>query len=105
MEHEYVTCLSTVPDVDTGKKIARILVHDGIVACVNIIQGITSIYTWKDEVHEDTECLLIIKTRVERFADVERRITSLHPYECPEIVSLPILQGYAPFLKWIDEHV
>jgi periplasmic divalent cation tolerance protein len=70
---------------------------------VNIVGGISSIYTWKGELCREEECLLIIKTRLELFEPLRERIVALHPYEVPEIVAIPIVAGHVPYLDWIDE--
>jgi periplasmic divalent cation tolerance protein len=65
---------------------------------------ITSVYTWRGQVVEDPEWLLVIKTRADRFHDVERFVREHHSYEVPQMVMVPITAGHAPYLAWIDEH-
>ena len=94
--------LITAPDLETARKLAKALVTSKVAACVNISPGLVSIYTWEDELHEDQEVLLLVKTRKEL---IEPRliplVTELHPYELPEIIALPIQGGSQAYLEWI----
>jgi periplasmic divalent cation tolerance protein len=80
------------------------LVKEKLAPCFNIIPGVKSIYTWKGELHEDEEVILFIKTREELFEKVKDSIKSTHSYECPEIIAIPIKEGFKPYLDWIDEN-
>ena len=84
--------------------IAEDLVSGRYAACVNILPGITSIYNWKDEVHRDSESLLIIKSRKALFNVIRDRIMALHPYEVPEIISCSISEANEKYLNWIAEN-
>ncbi len=101
---EYSIIFCTVPSKDVGIKIGHILVKERLAACANIVGGLTSIYEWKDEICEDAECLMIIKSRKELFDDIKKKIVDNHPYELPEIVSAPIEAGLEPYLNWIKEN-
>lgn len=94
---------STVPSKEMGLKIARELVSKRLVACVNIVPGITSVYRWKGEIQEDGELLLVMKTRTELVEDVRQALVELHEYEVPELVALSLDGGHGPYLEWIDE--
>ena len=89
------------PDRKTAIKIARTLVSSRLAACVNFVEGATSIYRWKGEVHEDSEVLCLVKTQHKLVQAVIEKITELHPYEVPEIVFLSIEEGLADYLDWI----
>ena len=93
----------TVPDVQAGAGLARVLVGEQLAACVNILPGVRSIYTWKGEVKDDGEALCLIKTRAELFTALEARLCSLHPYEVPEILGVTPALGNAPYLRWLAE--
>jgi periplasmic divalent cation tolerance protein len=93
--------LCTVPDPETGAKLARALVAEKLAACVNIVPGLRSIYSWKGEIQEDPEALLVIKARRERFGDLSSRIGDLHPYDVPEIVALAPEDCHAAYLSWV----
>jgi len=96
--------LSTCPDVEEARRIARTLVDEHLVSCVNISK-VDSIYRWKDQVEESEEYLLIAKTRFSAYDKVEKKIRALHSYELPEIIALRIEKGYAPYLEWITGNV
>jgi len=83
--------------------IARALVDERLVACVNIVSPIRSIYRWQGEVQTETEHMMVIKTRANLVAKVEARVRELHRYEVPEVIALPIVAGATPYLDWIFE--
>lgn len=93
--------LCTCPDADSAGRIARTLVEERLAACVNHVPGVVSIYRWQDEIHEDNEVLLLIKTRRERFELLRARIVELHPYDVPEVIAFDIAAGHAPYLEWL----
>ncbi len=101
----FLLVFNTCPDDKTARRIARALVERRLAACVNIIPGLTSIYTWKGAVEEAEERLLLIKTRQGAYRQLEETLQELHPYELPEIVAVPIGMGLPPYLRWIEEHV
>lgn len=105
MESEHILVLCTVPDAAKGAEIAGPLVQEKLVACVNLIDKLRSLYWWDGEVCDDPEALMIIKTRADRFERVRERIVALHPYDTPEVIAFPITAGHPPYLKWIDETV
>lgn len=102
-ENQLVT-LCTVPDRETGERIAAALVEERLAACVNLIPGLTSIYRWQGKVEKAAECLLVIKTTSSRFEQLRERIKALHPYELPEIIAVPITSGDSAYLNWIVEN-
>ena len=102
-ELQYSVLFCTTKDEDEGRKIARELVEGLLAACVSIIRGMTSIFTWKGALDEAQECLLILKTRTELVPELIQRIKSLHSYDVPEIIALPITEGNPAYLDWIDQ--
>lgn len=105
MLFDHAIILSTAGDVAEADRIARCLVDRGLAACVNVVPGVHSTYRWKGEVRTDDECLLVVKTRAERFESVRQAIRELHSYELPEVVLLRIAEGDPAYLAWIDESV
>ena len=99
---EPIVVLSTVARAEDGERIARELVTRGLAACVNLVPGLVSIYRWKGAVEREEERLLVIKTRRETFAALRDALVALHPYEVPEVIALPIIDGHAPYLDWLD---
>lgn len=93
----YCTC----PDADTAARIARTLVEQRLAACVNIVPGLRSIYRWKDALHDDAECLLLIKTQAARIPALTESIRTQHPYELPEVIAVPVVAGLEAYLDWI----
>jgi periplasmic divalent cation tolerance protein len=102
---DHVVALSTVAKSEDAQRLARALVEQRLAACVNVIPGLTSVYRWKDKIESDAEHLLVIKTRRERVDALKRALVSLHPYELPELIVLPIEGGHLPYLAWVDENV
>ena len=88
-----------------AQKIGKALVESRLAACVNILDNMRSIYRWEEKVQEDTEVVLIAKTTDTLVSQLIDKVRSLHSYDCPCIVSLPVLKGYPPFLDWIRAEV
>jgi periplasmic divalent cation tolerance protein len=93
--------LCTVPDAETGRRIAARLVEYRLAACVNLLPGVQSVYRWQGKVQSDEELLLIIKARVADYARLEAAILELHPYELPEILAVPLTGGLPRYLDWV----
>jgi periplasmic divalent cation tolerance protein len=102
---EYLLILSTCPDHPTAEKIARQLVAEQLVACVNILPGLTSIYQWQGEIETASEYLLMAKTEKHCYQAVENSIHDHHPYELPEIIAVSIDRGHPEYLQWINSCV
>ena len=99
----YCVVLVTAGSRENASLIARTLVEERLAACCNILPGMTSVYRWEGSIQEDEEVLLICKTRIAHFAQLERRVQDLHTYDVPEVIQLPVTRGSAPYLAWIDE--
>lgn len=91
----------TTPTPEVARTLVHQLVSERLIACGTILDGATSIYTWKDSVETAPESQLILKTSAERVTDVVRRITELHPYEVPECVAVPVQDGLPAYLDWV----
>jgi periplasmic divalent cation tolerance protein len=106
MKEEPVVVLVTAPSEEIARAIAYKLLDEKLAACVNILPPVVSIYTWEEAVHEDSEVLMLIKTRSDLLEDrLIPTIKNLHPYEVPEIIALPIIQGLDSYLSWISDSV
>lgn len=94
----------TVPNMDVARKITSVLLEKDLVACANIIPGLTSIYKWKGKIEEDPELLMMMKTRSSLLPSIIENVRANHPYEVPEVIEVPILQGNPSYLKWIGDN-
>jgi len=94
--------LTTTP-AEEGPKLARTLLEERLIACCNLVPGVTSMYWWQGKITTDTETLLVIKTVAERIETVMSRIRELHPYEVPEIVALPVETAFEGYVAWVRE--
>ena len=97
--------MTTFPDENQAREIAKILISNRLAACINILPKMTSVYQWQGKLELGEEHLLLIKTEQHRVAELQNAIVEAHPYELPEIVVVPILSGYEPYLEWISESV
>lgn len=100
----YSLIFCTCPDQTIAENLANSLVEEALAACVNIVSGITSVYQWQGKREMGTEVLLLIKTRDELYSQLEKRITELHPYELPEIISVSLNEGFPAYLDWITQN-
>lgn len=100
-DDDVVLIISNAPDLMLAKRIAHILVEDGLAACVNLGAPGLSIYMWNGEVEGTEEVPIHIKTTYGRHEAVVRALASMHPYEVPEIIVLPVIGGAAPYLDWV----
>jgi periplasmic divalent cation tolerance protein len=93
----------TAGSMDEARAIGKALVSERLAACVNIIDHMNSFYWWEGEVQDDREVVLIAKTKALLVPDLIDKVTSIHSYDCPCIVSIPIADGNPAFLAWIAE--
>lgn len=101
-QNEYILVITTVPDEETADKIAKQLVESRLAACASISSPVSSLYWWDKKITQDKEFMLFIKTRTALYSALENKIRQIHPYQVPEIIALPIIQGFLPYLHWID---
>src|SRR5664279_1862553 len=99
MADEIMLALSTFPDIETARRIARQLVTENLAACANIVPAVESIYRWQDKIENAQETLVFFKTTAARYSAFQDRLKSLHPYEVPEIICLPIADGLPEYLS------
>lgn len=96
---------TSAPDMELARKIAQHLVEHRLAACVNILAPCQSIYHWQGNVEDATEIPLLVKTTAARYGVLEEAIRSLHPYEVPEIVALPVSHGLPSYLGWVEREL
>jgi periplasmic divalent cation tolerance protein len=95
----------TCPDEDAAARLASGLVEARLAACVNILPGIRSIYSWQGTVSDDSEVLMVIKSLVSRFEELEAWLLEHHPYDVPEVVALPAERVSPDYMAWIEASV
>lgn len=93
----------TAGSMDEARSIGKELVTRRLAASVNIIDGINSLYWWEGEIRDEKEVTILAKTKESLVPELIEKVRSMHSYDCPCIVSLPILEGNRPFLEWIRE--
>jgi periplasmic divalent cation tolerance protein len=98
-----IVVLAACGSKEEATALARALVDSRLAACVNVVSGLESIYRWKGAVETAAEWLLLIKTTRGLFAPLAEKIRSLHSYELPEIVALPVVEGLEAYLNWIAD--
>ena len=102
-ETPYVVILTTLPADADAAVFAQTLVDAGLAACVNLLPVMESVYRWDGRVQRDSERQLILKTSKDRVAALWDRVRALHPYDVPEYIVLPIVDGNDAYLRWIGE--
>jgi len=100
---EFALVLVTTGSQEEAERMARALVDSRMAACVNIVPGLRSVYRWEGKIWDEGEFLLLIKTRMALFRQVEGKIKQIHSYEVPEIIAIPIIQGSETYLNWLRE--
>jgi len=100
---DFIVAFVTVPDEEVATTLARALVTEKLVACVNILRGMRSIYGWQGKVCDDSELLCLLKTRRALFPALCERVLDLHPYQVPEIIALPLTLGNEAYLAWLRD--
>jgi periplasmic divalent cation tolerance protein len=99
-----IVVLVTCGTEDEAVEIAHALVEERLAACVNLISPVRSIYRWEGKIWDEKEWMLIIKTQKKRFEELKKKVKSLHSYSVPEVIALPIVEGSASYLKWLEEN-
>ena len=98
----YIPIITTTEKRKDAEKIADVLVNEKLAACVQIVGPITSIYWWKGHVEKAEEWQCLIKTRQDLYEEIEKTIKSLHPYDVPEMIALPLSKVSKDYLLWLD---
>ena len=100
-----IVVLTTCASAEEAEKIARGLIDKRLAACVNVLAGARSFYRWKGALEDAAEHLLLIKSKRELFSRLRAALEALHPYEVPEIIVLPIIDGSFAYLNWLEAQV
>ncbi len=100
---EYIQVLTTVDTEEKAREIAHAIVDRRLAACVQILGGVESIFWWEGKKEEAREWMLFIKTTMDLYSRLEEAIKEVHPYEVPEIIALPIVDGNNDYLRWIAD--
>jgi periplasmic divalent cation tolerance protein len=103
MAEKVLLALSTFPDQETARDISNELVTKKLAACANILPGVESIYRWKEEIESGNETLVLFKLSEDRQSAFQEKLRSLHPYEVPEIIFVPVSTGLPEYLRWVTE--
>ena len=104
MAEKALLALSTFPDQETAREISNELVTKKLAACANILPGVESIYRWKEQIESGNETLVLFKLSEDRQSAFQEKLRSLHPYEVPEIIFVPISSGLPEYLRWVTEN-
>ncbi len=104
MPEKILLALSTFPDSETARRISNELVAQKFVACANILPSVESIYTWKGKIEKADETLVFFKLSEDRQTAFQEKLRSLHPYDVPEIIFVPISSGLPDYLRWVADN-
>ena len=102
MSSNFIIVLVTTANKSEAEKISQALLKDKLIACANIISPVTSFFHWQDKLDQTEECLVVMKSRMSLFSELADRVKSLHSYEVPEILALPIVEGSQSYLDWLS---
>jgi periplasmic divalent cation tolerance protein len=101
LKKDYIVILVTCKDLEQAEKITRALLEEHLIACGNIVNPVESFFHWLGKIDKADECLVLMKSRMDLFSRVVDRVKSLHSYELPEILALPIVEGSEAYLDWM----
>jgi periplasmic divalent cation tolerance protein len=104
MAEKIILALSTFPDAESARRISNELVVGKFAACANILPGVESIYRWKEKIESGNETLVLFKLSEDRQSAFQEKMRSLHPYEVPEIIFVPISSGLPAYVRWVAEN-
>ena len=101
INRDLIVVCTTVDSIKEARSISKILVEENLAACIQIDQ-VRSLFEWEGEVDENLEFRISIKTVADNYEYVEEKLLEVHPYDLPEIISLPIVYAYGPYAEWVD---
>ena len=100
---EFILVITHLPDKERAMALAHRLIEERLAACVNVMADCTSVYHWQGKNETASEVPVLIKTLAQHYARLEQLIMSMHPYELPEIIAVPVTNGLPAYLKWIAD--
>src|SRR5436190_3692896 len=104
MVEKILLALSTFPVAETARRISTELVTEKFAACANILPSVESIYRWKEKIQSGNETLVFFKVSEARQSAFQEKLRSLHPYEVPEIIFVPVLHGLPQYIAWVADN-
>src|SRR5215813_5915619 len=104
MADRILLALSTFPDAEIARRISNQLVTERFAACANILPSVESIYRWKGEIESGSETLVLFKVSEDQQSAFQDKLRSLHPYDVPEIIFIPVAGGLPEYLQWVSEN-
>ena len=100
---DFIVVLVTAKDPSEAEKISQTLLELRLIACANILSGVTSSFIWQGKTESATECLIVMKTKRSLFDELTKKVKALHSYEVPEVIALPIATGSEAYLAWLKD--
>ena len=104
MDEKILLALSTFPDAEIAGRISNELVSERFAACANILPSVESIYRWKGKIESGNETLVFFKVSESRQSAFQEKLRSLHPYDVPEVIFVPVASGLPEYLRWVSEN-
>jgi len=104
MAAKILLALSTFPDAETARRISNQLVTEKFAACANVLPAVESIYRWKEKIETASEIIVFFKTTPDRQTAFQEKLRSLHPYDVPEIIFMPLTNALPEYLRWVIEN-
>lgn len=102
---QVVLVYMTAPSEAVALTLARSAVDARLAACGNLLPQVRSVYRWEGKICDDPEVLVLFKTTTEAFEALRAHLVEHHPYDCPEVIAVPVEAGHAPYLDWVRENV
>ena len=104
-KNDFCIVYVTINRKNTALEIAEKLIEERLAACCTIISNVESVYFWEGKVQHDGELLMMIKSHLSKFSELERIVSDIHPYEVPEIIAVPIAQGSKKYIDWFEKTI
>lgn len=102
-KNDYLIVLITTAKKEEAEKIAQKLLEEKLIACANIIGPVFSLFWWSGKIEKAEEHVILMKTRCEMFEKIAEKVKALHSYEVPEIIAIPLIRGFKPYLEWLNK--